>query len=227
MVQEDEEVEHSSSSGDHGESLHREAAKVLWDLAGLGYQELVAKLENRYRTSGHEESYKYELQTLRRKPVKVGDTFDERCFLSAINDTDLKLKVREREPRNIDDSLKIAQRLEVSKNLVNSFYKFIPKVRNMQDTTEDRIHPAVERQMKSLRQSLDVLADHGQHNTLRYSSRPSPNDGKLQLQRITNLLINNGHEKFAINKILQSKEEQQSNDINNNSRSDRTNVILY
>ncbi|ESO04379.1 hypothetical protein HELRODRAFT_172749 [Helobdella robusta] len=116
------------------------------------------KLENRYGTSGHEESYRYELQTLRHKPVKVGDTVDKR-FFSALIDADLELKVREREPRNIDDSLRIAQRLEVSKNLVNSSYKFIPRVRNMQDTTEDRMK-AVERQIDSLRQSLDVLRDH-------------------------------------------------------------------
>ncbi|ESN95406.1 hypothetical protein HELRODRAFT_179480 [Helobdella robusta] len=49
-------------------SLTGEAAEVFWDLAGLGYQELVTKLENRYGTSGHEESYRHELQTLRRKP---------------------------------------------------------------------------------------------------------------------------------------------------------------
>ncbi|ESO10485.1 hypothetical protein HELRODRAFT_183585 [Helobdella robusta] len=66
-------------------SLTGEAAKVLWDLAELGYQELVTKLENRYGTSGHEESYRYELQTLRRKPE---------IFLFALNDADLELKVR-------------------------------------------------------------------------------------------------------------------------------------
>ncbi|ESO03833.1 hypothetical protein HELRODRAFT_184267 [Helobdella robusta] len=184
MVQEDEKVEHSPSFDNHGESLHcqpsvntkhhrlvrhhellkpdkfdgtgclktflkkfeicamynqwsmddmeaylscsltGEAAEVLWDLAGLSYQELVTKLENRYGTSGHEESYRYELQTLRRKPVKVGGTFNKRFFLFALNDADLELKVR-----------------------------------NMQDTTENRMK-AVERQLNALRQSVDVIQDH-------------------------------------------------------------------
>ncbi|ESO00132.1 hypothetical protein HELRODRAFT_184367, partial [Helobdella robusta] len=49
-------------------SLTGEASQVLWDLTGLGYQELVSKLEDRFGTRGHEESYRYELQILRRKP---------------------------------------------------------------------------------------------------------------------------------------------------------------
>ncbi|ESN93942.1 hypothetical protein HELRODRAFT_180351 [Helobdella robusta] len=176
MVQEDEEVEHSPSFDNHGESLHcqpsvntkhhrlvrhhellkpdkfdgtgclktflkkfeicamynqwsmddmeaylscsltGEAAEVLWDLAGLGYQELVTKLENRYGTSDHEES-------LPGRTVKVGGTFNKRFFLFALNDADLELKVR-----------------------------------NMQDTTENRMK-AVEWQLNALRQSVDVIQD--------------------------------------------------------------------
>ncbi|ESO11790.1 hypothetical protein HELRODRAFT_166833 [Helobdella robusta] len=86
-------------------SLTGEAAEILWDLVGLGYQKLVKKLENRYGTSGHEESYRYELQTLRRKPG------------------------------------------------------IITNVRNMQDTTENRMK-TVERQINALRQSVDVIQDH-------------------------------------------------------------------
>ncbi|ESO06028.1 hypothetical protein HELRODRAFT_160141 [Helobdella robusta] len=163
-------------------SLTGEAAEVLWDLAGLGYQELVTKLENRYGTSGHEESYRYELQTLRRKPgeslrelsqtvkklmslaypgeqSKLAVHLTTDFFLFALYDADLELKVREREPKNIDESLGIAQRLEVSKNLVNSSYRFTPQVRNMQDTTENRMK-AVERQLNALHQSVDVIQDH-------------------------------------------------------------------
>ncbi|ESO00450.1 hypothetical protein HELRODRAFT_175883 [Helobdella robusta] len=117
----------------------REAAEVLWDLAGLGYRELVA-------------NKKVNVVSLPGQTVKVGNTFDKKFFLSALNDVDLELK-----------------HLEVSKNLVNSSYRLIPQVMNMQDSTEDRMK-AVERQMNSLRQSLDVPRDHGVRTTVPQAS---------------------------------------------------------
>ncbi|ESN91374.1 hypothetical protein HELRODRAFT_165403 [Helobdella robusta] len=56
--------------------------------------------------------------------VKVGGKFNKKFFFFALNDADLKLKVR-----------------------------------NMQDTTENRVK-AVKRQINALRQSVDVLQDH-------------------------------------------------------------------
>ncbi|ESN95312.1 hypothetical protein HELRODRAFT_184464 [Helobdella robusta] len=119
-------------------SLTGEASQVLWDLTGLGYQELVSKLEDRFGTRGHEESYRYELQILRRKPgeslrelsmvtkrlmslaypgeqSRLATHLARDFFLSALDNAELELKVREKEPKNIDDALRFAQRLEVSK----------------------------------------------------------------------------------------------------------------
>ena len=115
-------------------SLVGDAAQCLWDLTGLGYRELVAKLNERYGTVGHEETYRNELRALQRKQgesLKVlaqtakklmslaypGESsylakeLARDFFISALKDPDLELKVREREPRNIDDALRFAQRL--------------------------------------------------------------------------------------------------------------------
>ncbi|ESO01779.1 hypothetical protein HELRODRAFT_160941 [Helobdella robusta] len=111
-------------------SLTGEAAQVLWDLTGLGYQELVSKLEDRFGTRGHEESYRYELQILRRKPgeslrelsmvtkrlmslaypgeqSKLATHLARDFFLSALDNAELEFKVREKEPKNIKKRLKI------------------------------------------------------------------------------------------------------------------------
>ncbi|ESN92863.1 hypothetical protein HELRODRAFT_164995 [Helobdella robusta] len=50
--------------------LTGEAAQCLWDLTGLRYHELMSKLEDRFGTRGHEESYRHKLHILRRKHAK-------------------------------------------------------------------------------------------------------------------------------------------------------------
>ncbi|ESN92264.1 hypothetical protein HELRODRAFT_181601 [Helobdella robusta] len=105
-------------------SLTGEASQVLWDLTGLGYQELVSKLEDRFGTRGHEESYRYELQILRQKP--------------ALDNAELELKVKEKEPKNIDDALRFAQRLEVSKMVVDSSHSTVDHV-NKSIENNDRV----------------------------------------------------------------------------------------
>jgi len=42
------------------------------------------------------------------------------AFLVALSDTEFKLQIREREPANLDDALRIAQRFEVFKGAVES-----------------------------------------------------------------------------------------------------------
>ena len=41
-------------------------------------------------------------------------------FLSALGDAELELKIREREPQDLDEALRIAQRIEVFKNAVEA-----------------------------------------------------------------------------------------------------------
>ncbi|ESO05145.1 hypothetical protein HELRODRAFT_184210 [Helobdella robusta] len=46
----------------------REPAQCLWDLTGLGYHELMSKLEDRFETRGHEKSYRHKLHAFHMKP---------------------------------------------------------------------------------------------------------------------------------------------------------------
>ncbi|ESN94948.1 hypothetical protein HELRODRAFT_184477 [Helobdella robusta] len=159
-------------------SLTGEASQVLWDLTGLGYQELVSKLEDRFGTRGHEESYRYELQILRRKPgeslrelsmvtkrlmslaypgeqSRLATHLARDFFLSALDNAELELKVREKEPKNIDDALRFAQRLEVSKMVVDSSHRFDPQVKDFQAGAENM--ESMVRQIAFLQKSFEEL----------------------------------------------------------------------
>ncbi|ESO00133.1 hypothetical protein HELRODRAFT_184368 [Helobdella robusta] len=159
-------------------SLTGEASQVLWDLTGLGYQELVSKLEDRFGTRGHEESYRYELQILRRKPgeslrelsmvtkrlmslaypgeqSRLATHLARAFFLSALDNAELELKVREKEPKNIDDALRFAQRLEVSKMVVDSSHRFDPQVKDFQAGAENM--ESMVRQIAFLQKSFEEL----------------------------------------------------------------------
>ncbi|ESO08488.1 hypothetical protein HELRODRAFT_169344 [Helobdella robusta] len=155
-----------------------EASQVLWDLTGLGYQELVSKLEDRFGTRGHEESYRYELQILRRKPgeslrelsmvtkrlmslaypgeqSRLATHLARDFFLTALDNAKLELKVREKEPKNIDDALRFAQRLEVSKMVVDSSHRFDPQVKDFQAGAENM--ESMVRQIAFLQKSFEEL----------------------------------------------------------------------
>ncbi|ESN92791.1 hypothetical protein HELRODRAFT_164908 [Helobdella robusta] len=118
-----------------------EASQVLWDLTGLGYQGLVSKLEDRFGTRGHEESYRYKLQILRRKPgeqSRLATHLARNFFLSALDNAELELKVREKEPKNIDDAL-----------------RFNPQVKDLQAGAENM--ESMVRQIAFLQKSFEEL----------------------------------------------------------------------
>jgi hypothetical protein len=118
--------------------LMGQAGQLLWETGEpdkLSYEALVSKLKTRFGSTGQRERFLVELRTKRRKPgealttlhtdirrlmavaypgaMGVGLSEELACdhFLSALND-ELELKVREREPKDLDAALKIALRLE-------------------------------------------------------------------------------------------------------------------
>ncbi|ESN91434.1 hypothetical protein HELRODRAFT_165468 [Helobdella robusta] len=160
-------VEYESTC-DSREPLHSTGVK----------SQLVSKLEDRFGTRGHEESYRYELQILRQKPgeslrelsmvtkrlmslaypgeqSRLATHLARDFFLSALDNAELELKVREKEPKNIDDALRFAQRLEVSKMVVDSFHRFNPQVKDLQAGAENM--ESMLRQIAFLRKSFEEL----------------------------------------------------------------------
>jgi RNase H-like domain found in reverse transcriptase/Reverse transcriptase (RNA-dependent DNA polymerase)/Zinc knuckle len=121
----------------------------------------VTKLGARYSGQGVEEKYQDELRCKRRKrgesvqelaqdinrlmilayPGHKSELYDHLArdtFLAALDDdTELQLKIREREPKNLESAVRIAQRLEVFKTAVqNSIGSRTRGIRNVRDEVE-------------------------------------------------------------------------------------------
>ena len=124
-------------------SLTGAAAQLLWAAEGLTCKELLEKLRCRYSGKGMEERFQTELRCRRRHREESlrelaqdirrlmtlaypgeKSTFAEHIardvFLTALNDPEFELKIREREPVDLDEALKLAQRFEVFKSAVQS-----------------------------------------------------------------------------------------------------------
>ena len=122
-------------------SLTGVAARMLWGTEEMTFKQLVSRLRSRFGSLDMEEKYQAELQCRRRKPNEAlrelaqdirrlmmlaypGDrsVMSERLakehFICALDDPELELKVREKEPQTLDSALKSAQRLEVFRNAV-------------------------------------------------------------------------------------------------------------
>src|SRR5664279_840473 len=126
-------------------SLSGPAAQLLWGTEDLEYVELIEKLRNRYGGKGMEEKYQNELRCRRRSKGEslrelsqdiqrlmalaypgekstLSEHIARDAFLSSLDDPELELKVREREPTDLDGAVKLAQRFEVFKSTVESSF---------------------------------------------------------------------------------------------------------
>src|SRR5688572_17058082 len=119
-------------------SLEKAATQLLWDFGAqpsATYEELVERLRQRYGTEGQAETFRAQLYYRRQRPEEnLSDLLHEirrlvvlaypvpsnettqiiakDSFLEAMRDRELSLKVREREPKNLDEAYRTALRLE-------------------------------------------------------------------------------------------------------------------
>lgn len=122
-------------------SLERSAVQLLWDFgsrADVAYEDLVERLRQRYGLESQAETFRTQLRCRRQKdresladllhdirrlvtlayPAPASETTEaiaRDAFLDAMRDFDLSLKVREREPKSLDETFRTAVRLETYK----------------------------------------------------------------------------------------------------------------
>ena len=124
-------------------SLTGIAAQLLCDTESLEYDDLVEKLRARFGGKGMEERFQTELRCRRRargeslrelaqdvrrlmslaypgEKSSMADHIARDAFLVALDDPEFELKIREREPIDLDSAVKMAQRLEVSRGVVDA-----------------------------------------------------------------------------------------------------------
>jgi len=122
-------------------SLKGSAAQMLWGARDLTYKQLVTRLRSRFGNEHMEEHYRVDLQCRRRKSAEslrelaqdirrlmmlsypgdqspISENLTKEHFIVALEDPELELKIREREPRTLDAALGLAQRFEVFRNAV-------------------------------------------------------------------------------------------------------------
>jgi len=118
-------------------SLEKAATQLLWDFGArteVTYEQLVERLRQRYGAEGQAETFRAQLYYRRQRadeslgdllhdirrlvvlayPVPSNETTEivaKDAFLEAIRDRELSLKVREREPKTIDEAYRTALRL--------------------------------------------------------------------------------------------------------------------
>src|SRR5678815_423597 len=119
-------------------SLEKAATQLLWDFGAqprASYEELVERLRQSYGTEGQAETFRAQLYYRRQRPEEnLSDLLHEirrlvvlaypvpsnettqiiakDSFLEAMRDRELSLKVREREPKTLDEAYRTALRLE-------------------------------------------------------------------------------------------------------------------
>ena len=139
-------------------SLSGEASHLLRDLSdSASYDDVVYKLRQRYGSLEQIESFRMELKQRKRKPGEsltnllkdirrlfalafpgppnyLSELTAKDAFIDALGDRELMIKVLEREPKTLDQAFKIAERLELYRNIpgerdIDSKAKPVSKVR--------------------------------------------------------------------------------------------------
>jgi hypothetical protein len=120
-------------------SLVGDAAQLLWDggdHSAITYDELISKLKSRFGSIDHRERFACQLRSLRRQQGQtlqqlynevrrllalaypdamkssLGEIIARDAFLSSLNDRELEIKVRDREPVDLDSAFRAAMRIE-------------------------------------------------------------------------------------------------------------------
>ena len=120
-------------------SLVGEPAQLLWDMGDQGqmsYAALTDKLKSRFGSAEHKERYACLLRTLKRRPgqslqelqgevrrlmalaypgtanTTLNEIFARDSFISALGDRELEMRIRDRDPMDLDAAFKIAVRTE-------------------------------------------------------------------------------------------------------------------
>ena len=142
--------------------LKGSAAQMLWGAQDMTYKKLVLRLRSRFGSADHEERYQSVLQCRRRRQNEslgelaqdirrlmmlsypgdqspIAESLAKEHFIVALEDPELELKVREREPRTLDSALKVAQRLEVFRTAVRQ-----PRLCDVRQVTENQKEPFIE-----------------------------------------------------------------------------------
>ena len=213
-------------------SLSGSAAQLLWDNEKISYKELIGKLRDRYGGKGSEEKFQTELRCRRRRrgeAVKelaqdirrimslaypnekssLSEHLARDAFLAALDDPEMELKVREREPSTLDDAVKLAQRFEVFKSTVEGSLANRNKVNRKIDKEEDEKVASMESRIAQLERNMHISHDEQDENL----PSPSP-DGDIQSPKANVRKRSQKDRRFKQSRsVTEKNDEKWKNDI--------------
>jgi len=165
--------------------LTGQATQVLWDVpyGQITYEELMRRVIQRFGNEGQEEMFRSQLRNRKRKrgetlqnlyndiwrlmslayPGFEASQFSQLIakdiFLSSLDDVNLEMRCREREPKDIDEALRIALRLEQYERVVDRSsgnFRFNRNVRQSDDNKalNDKVRE-LGRQLKVLQKKVE------------------------------------------------------------------------
>jgi hypothetical protein len=178
-------------------SLTGIAAQLLWDTSDLKYKELVEKLKGRFGGKGMEEKFQNELRYRRRgkgeglrelaqdvrrlmalaypgERSSLAEHIARDSFLSALDDPELELRIREHDPVDLDAAVKMALRFEVFRGVMEASSSGRHRVTRhvVHDSPEsdssEKIETRVldlERQLKELKRQPQTRSDDDSKST--------------------------------------------------------------
>ena len=114
-------------------SLKGSTAQMLWGARDMTYKQLVTRLISRFGSADMEEHYRVDLQCRRKNnetlkelaqdirrlmmlsypgdQTPISENLAKEHFIVVLEDPELELKIREREPHTLDSALRVAQRV--------------------------------------------------------------------------------------------------------------------
>ena len=163
-------------------ALTGSAGLILWNLADPTYDELAARLRQRYGSAEQREKFRHELRARRRKrdenlqelaqdverlaalaypddPQATRDRLGVEAFIEALNDPELICKIREREPASLQSALSTATKLEILHRVRDA-----AGPRSARPVYDDGDHESIERSSK--RKEGRVVAKNSEASTI-------------------------------------------------------------
>jgi len=186
---------------------------MLLGTEGMSYSQLLARIQSRYGNQEMEAKHLTELQCRRRNKGEsfrelaqdirrlmllsypnerssMSENMEKEYFIAAIDDPELELKVREKEPKNIDAAQNYAQRLEMYKGAVHQGHRrYARKVAASPDSRSSSIEERTAKHDYSRsksRQQHDESSSQSSHrdNEAHLSTKHNKKEGKNDDRRV-------------------------------------------
>jgi transposase InsO family protein/predicted aspartyl protease len=221
------------------------AAQTLWGTQGMTYEQLISKLSSRFGGAGIEEKFQNELRCRRRgkhEPIRelaqdiqtlmalaypgqksdLAEHIARDAFITALDDPDFELKIREKEPKDLEAAVRYASRFEVFKSQVEATTSSRHKV-NRKVTEGSNLEERIADTERRL-QEMSTTSSGNQTQSLQVNNRGRSNGRQKQVRAVNE---DDRKWKEATNKKIEELQATQSAAASQSQKLQEENEALY